>query len=203
MPREKTSREQAIDDAAVEAAIEEMKDKGVKAQPEAVLKSIAEAGMEAKDVMGTEAFLADETQEDDDQLINVYHRGDGSRRTVLISMLSKMLKRRFNSSHIEVPEEMIGQKVFSLSPVVQPERETYVCDFHKDSEIRDEVDIAGISLHCPRTEIPSKAARLTHSEHRHPQEWRTVLFAREAKEKAEDREFQQKLLKRMVAEESK
>lgn len=191
MPTDKEIQD-AIADALADAAIETLKTEGPAAADPGLLEQIA--GMDTGNKMRGGAFV-DEASKLDDQLITVYSTYDGTPSTILVSMLSKQLRKKFNSNHVEVPQHMIGARAFSVTQTIFPEREYLKCIFHEESLIRQEIDEAGYKgFYCVKDDMRTKQDVALHAEHRHRIETKAVMYAREQGEKAERLEFERALL---------
>lgn len=88
-----------------------------------------------------------------------------------------------------------GSSAFTtVAPLQPPARGTFKCLLHKDQPERAHYDTLGLPT-CPKANIPSLYMVGQHMAHRHSTANATIESEREAREKAEDREFQRSLVR--------
>lgn len=185
-------KKEAIAQAMVDAAIAGLKANGADAASMETLQAIAGApGAEQG-----KAFI-----QDDDAYVTVYSCHDGSTSRVLVSMLGKILRKRFSSIQSEVDPSKWGTPVFSLTPTEVTPRQSLLCRFHKDSAVREELDAMGLAgTVCVTNTIPTENDVRLHAEHRHRQENQVYTEAVKKAEHDEERDFQRGILELLLAQ---
>jgi len=187
------TKDEQINDAMVEAAIDTMRSAAPGKVSAGTLEQIEAEGTDKKDVMGG-AF-----EEEPDALVTIYNRYTGVSSRVLVSMLSKTLRKRFDRDDIEIPASMHGERVFSMAkPTGTQEPETHLCMFHEDSKMRAEVEAAGVMLRCRKENIATEADVVSHAENRHPSAFRAVMVKREKTERDEERDYNRQMMETLV-----
>lgn len=131
----------------------------------------------------------------DEEYVTVYSTKDGMPSDILVNMLSKTLKKRWQMGDSSIDPGLWGQRAFSLRPVMDYNAtvEPLLCIFHKDSEERAFLNSHGLSTRvCRKSNLPTEWDRLMHARHRHKSE---MLAFMEAKNTESSKEYneQQKL----------
>jgi hypothetical protein len=133
----------------------------------------------------TETFVADRRNAD---AVTVYSQMDGTSSDVLVSMLSKQLRKRFPRDP-NIPERLWGRLAFKMDPPANtPMRPKLTCWLHPDHEKRDGLQVIGLGHRvCRKSNIPSEMDVLMHVQKKHPQEYRIIEASKAEVERAEDR----------------
>lgn len=172
------------EDAAIEAAVDQLQLGGV--------KQVIQYGEDVRAVIGDSGISLESSA----GRVRVYHRETGLASDVLSDQLKMQLKKRFPSGH-----HMAGQTVFSLSPTVVPFRGEVLCLLHPDHPDRPYLDTIGLrNKFCYSAHIASEFDLEGHMAHRHSTEWKIMERARVQKNENEGRQLlreQTQLLARM------
>lgn len=178
-------RDTTVEDAAIEAAVDQMQLGGT--------QQAIQYSEDVKAVMGDGAHLILESTAG---LIPIYSRDTGDVSMALTDRLKALLKKRFPPEH-----HMAGQLVFSLSPTVEPFRGQIKCLLHPDHPDRAYLDSVGLrGKYCPANHIASEFDLESHMQHKHHREWATIQRQREREREDEGRQLlrqQTELLARM------
>jgi len=122
--------QQAAEDAAIEAAVEQLQKGGV--------ERVVQYSEDVKAVIG-EGDAKSITLTSTGGKVPVYHRETGLRSDILSDQLKAVLKKRFAAPH-----PMAGQLVFSLQPTVTPARGEVICLLNPDHPQRAYFDSIGL-----------------------------------------------------------
>lgn len=183
-----TAKESAIKEAQLDAAIAEVMD-GF-ASGETVI-----AAMQT-DEANTTTFVTDRRNVD---TVDVFNRFDGTKSEVLVSMLSKQLRKRFPRDP-GIPQRFWGQRAFSIEPpadvIAKPQLK---CWLHAEHEKRDGLNAIGLSARfCTKSNIPSEMDVRMHVQRKHPQEYRIINESIERISRDEDRALQRQQVEAMM-----
>lgn len=184
-----TTNEAAIKEAMLDAAIAEVVDG--KASGEMVIAA-AQA-----DEASTTTFVTDRRNAD---TVTVYNQHDGTPSQILISMLSKQLRKRFPRDP-SIPEALWGRRAFGVErPASAVEKPLLMCWLHKDHPKRDGLNAVGLSARfCTKANIPSEMDVRMHVQRKHPQEFRIMNEADTRIREEEDRELRRREVEAMMA----
>ncbi len=160
--------DEAIREQALDAAIEEMKSIS-SADGEQILSKIDQ---HVGNMKVEESFVVDSQFVD---TVNIYSTVDGTPSTVLVSMLSKVLRRRVPPDS-NIPERFHGQRAFALKPPEDvPVRQKLLCWLHPDHPMREELDELGLTTAtCRKANIPSEFEVQSHVQMKHKRTWATI-----------------------------
>jgi hypothetical protein len=183
-----------IKDAAVQEALLDAYLDDIKAGSAAGEMVIAAA---QHDEAETKTFVVDRTNAD---TVQVYNQHDGTTSKILVSMLSKQLRKRFPRVG-EIPENLWGKRAFGMTPpqnvVAKAE---LLCWFHKDSEKRDIIATAGLGGRvCRKSNIPTELDVEMHVQRKHPQEYKILAASERKIQEASDRDLQRRQVDSMIA----
>ena len=135
-------------------------------------------------------FAIDMDTLDHNGYVVVYHRVTREPSIILLDALAKQLKK------ID-PET--GQLAFQLErPKSPPYRGTLKCYLHADDPDRPKWDQFGF-VTCRKHNLPSDYQREMHMQRKHRMEWQAIQRDRTERDRAERREFEQLLMKQIVA----
>ena len=181
---------QAVQDALIEAQVEEIKSRAHDPGVSVFLSGDPE-------IDNAMAVPATFTTTAADRVV-IYHTETGEPREILVNMLAKTLRKR-------TPD---GKPAFSMSPGKAYKRGTFKCELHADHPMwrtvdRDEVGLAGI--YCESGHLASAFHVRRHMEHKHGDEAKVLAEYRAQSEKAETTRLMQeqtaamlKLLERQI-----
>lgn len=98
-----------------------------------------------------------ENPDRDESYVTVYSTWDNAPSEVLVSMLSKVIRKRFAKENW-IPQDLWGRMAFSLKPLPdrEPDRLNFQCMLnpqHPMRETLDELGLAGVT--CTKTGIPT------------------------------------------------
>ncbi len=170
------AKDSAIQEAMLDAYLDDLNDN--KAKQERVL-AVAQTD---------EGEFTSFVDEKDAEKVAVYNQYDGVKSMVLVSMLSKQLRKRFPRS-VEIPEHLWGKRAFGVNPPANvPERQTLLCWFHPKSEQRSMLNELGLSGRvCRKSNIPTEIEIDLHVQRKHTKEYGMVKEALRRRDEAEDR----------------
>lgn len=174
-----------VEEALLDTKVDEMKSKFSADMDTSMVTHAGPIGQEATDISSIE-------------YMPLYNTKDGRKVDVLPTMLKAKLTLRWRSEH-DVPEELIGEKVWSISPVEVARGQELLCPLHPKAEGRAMADTMGVVTVCRRDNLPNALVRRLHMEKRHPVEQRVMDEQRDDMRRAEDRESQQATLAAMQA----
>ncbi len=159
---------EAVREAALDAAVQEMQDLST-ADGEAILEKIDK---QVGNMKVEESFVVDAKNVD---TITVYSVVDGTPSVVLISMLSKILRRRVPAD-TNIPAKFHGKRAFLLSrPTNLPKRLRLKCWLHAEHPMRPELDALGMTgALCRKANIPSEFEVGLHVETKHKRSWKAI-----------------------------
>ena len=176
--------EHAAEDAAIDAAVDQLQLGGVKQAiqyTEDVKSIIGEAGLTLDSSAGK---------------VRLYNRETGVSSDVLTDQLKMHLKKRFPANH-----PMAHQLVYSIHPTVEPFKGDVICMLHPKHPDRAYLDSIGLrGKFCYSAHIASEFDLDGHMRHRHSKEWAIIERARSLEREDEGRELlrqQTQLLARM------
>lgn len=161
---------QAVQDALIEAQVEE-----IKARAHDPGFSVFLSG--DPDVDNAMAVPARFTSTAADRVV-IYHVETGEPREILVNMLAKTLRKKGAD----------GKPAFSMSPGKEYKQGTFKCELHAEHPLwrtldRDEVGLAGIF--CESGHLASAFHVRRHMEHKHGDEAKVLAEYRAQSEKAE------------------
>ncbi len=193
---------EAIEQALVETQIANWKSDGVGAMDPELLESMVSADPTLGEATNVDDKMGQAFVEDDDEMIPIYSTFDGTKSIVLVSMLGKQMRKRYDREDAEVPSSMWGKHAFSLAQTlhgkeVQGNMLKLKCMYHADHPMRDELNAMGVMMQCRKANIPTESDVLQHAENRHPKEYKVVRTTLDRRERAEDREMQRELSKQL------
>jgi hypothetical protein len=168
---------EAIREAQLQAAIEEVVDGN--ASGEALIAKVEH------EEASVESFVTDRKNAD---TVVVYNQHTGESSEILLSMLTKQLRRRFPKEP-SIPENLWGVLAFKIDPPKGlTESQMLLCFFHPDHPKREGFNEVGLSgVVCRKHNIPSEMAVEQHARKKHPQEMRIYETNMERVQAAEDR----------------
>lgn len=177
------------EDAAIDAAVEQLQAGGV--------KQVIQYTEDVKAVMGENASI---TLDSTAGIVPLYDRATGVMSATLSDQLKANLKKRYPNDH-----HMAGQLVFSLQPTIEPPRGNVKCLLHPEHPDRAHLDSIGLrGKFCPAAHIASEFDLEAHMEHRHHREWDTIQRERDHEREEEGRQLlrqQTELLAKMGGQE--
>ena len=174
-----------VEEAILDTEIDAMRGKFAAEQDTSMVTHVGEIGKESVDISSIE-------------YLPLYNSRDGRKVNVLPTMLKAKLTLRWREGH-DVPVELVGEKVWSITPVEVFKGQTLLCPLHPDAEGRAKVDTMGVTTSCRRGDLPNALVRRLHMEKRHPVEERVLAEARDEIRRAEDVASQQATLAAMQA----
>lgn len=117
--------------------------------------------------------------------VTVYSTIDGEPRHILIYMLAKVIRKK----------RADGKPAFSVSQTIPYMEGSMPCMLHESYPDRALWDSIGLRYRtCSMDGIATGMDQQLHMEHRHQQEWKTIVRYREELEKEEERDFRRALL---------
>lgn len=122
--------------------------------------------------------------------VPVYNQLDGTRSDVLISMLSKQLRKRFPKSE-NIERSYWGKRAFALEPPANlPEAVRVLCPLHPQSPERERMNEAGLQgIVCYKANMPSPVEATLHFNKKHARQ-KLILGEYEARrDREEDRDL--------------
>jgi hypothetical protein len=177
-------RQREAEDAAVEAAVDQLNLGGIE-QVIQYTEDVRAAVGEGKLTLTSSAGK-----------VRIYNRETGVPSDVLTDQLKSHLKKRFPSGH-----HLSGQLVFSLQPTVDPPMGMVMCLLHPDHPDRPYLDSVGLKgKFCYSEHIASEFDLEGHMRHRHSKEWAVIERAQKRQSDDEGRQLlrqQTELLARM------
>ena len=163
----------AAEDAAIEAAVEQLQLGGV--------QQVVQYAEDVRSAIGDGTMTLDSTA----GKVRIYHRETGVHSDVLTDQLRFQLKKRFPKGH-----HMAGELVFSLQPTVEPPRGEVMCLLHPKHPERTYLNSIGLrGKYCNSAHIMSEFDLEGHMAHRHSKEWRIITRAREQEHEEEGRQL--------------
>lgn len=175
---------QSAEDAAIEAAVDQLQLGGV--------KQALQYTEDVRSVIGDSGLTLDSSA----GRVRVYNRETGVASDVLTDQLKMQLKKRFPPGH-----SMAGRSVFSLQPTVEPFRGEVLCLLHPEHPERPYLNSIGLrGKFCHSSHIASEFDLEGHMQHRHSKEWTIIERARTRAREDEGHELlkqQTELLARM------
>lgn len=179
----------AAEDAAIEAAVEQLQMGGV--------QQVVQFTEDVKTAVGDGNMTLDSTA----GKVRIYHRETGVPSDVLTDQLKAHLKKRFPKGH-----HMAGQLVFSLQPTVEAPYGEVLCMLHPEHPDRAYFDSIGLrGKFCHSAHIMSEFDLEGHMRHRHSKEWGIIERAAQQAHDDEGRQLlrqQTELLARMSGQQS-
>lgn len=170
------AKDSAIQEALLDAYLDDLKDN--KSKQERVL-AVAQTD---------EGEFTSFVDEKDAEKVSVYNQYDGVESRILVSMLSKQLRKRFPRS-VEIPEHLWGKRAFAVSPPSNmPTRQALLCWFHPKSDRREMLNELGLGGRvCRKSNIPTEIDIELHMQRKHTADYNTVKEAVRRRDEAEDR----------------
>lgn len=145
----------------------------------------------------TKTFVTDRANAD---TIVVYNQHDGVPSTILVSMLSKQMKKRFPRTP-SIPEKLWGRRAFDINPptgIAEPLKLT--CWFHPDNAKREGLNAVGLASRvCAKSNIPSIMDVELHVQRKHPLEYKIINQHERTVNEAEDRALRRQEVAAMQA----
>lgn len=172
----------AIDQARAEAEVNDLVAKMKEAGP-AQLKAIAdELGASELFQKGTTKVTASPEAE---EMVPIFHTLTGRSAIVPVYMLKNFLSHRF-AREDWIPNPMVGQRVWSLTPTVEPSKGQYMCFLHPKHPRHDEFSALGLTGHeCHQDAIPTLHDLDLHMQRKHKSAWQAIERDRTAREQRE------------------
>ncbi|MCZ2109086.1 MAG: hypothetical protein LC118_05880 [Dehalococcoidia bacterium] len=187
MPEARESKKSAaVREALLDAAIAEAMDTESE-EGEKIIERIV------GDDATTESFVLDSRNAD---TIEVYNQYDGTRSNILLSMLSKQLRKRFPRDP-SIP--MTRKLAFKIVPPrgMKPQPK-FKCMFHAESPIREELASMGLGARlCSKDNMPSEMDAQMHARRKHPQEFNLYERTTQRRREDEDRELRRQEVEAM------
>lgn len=178
----------AIAEAQLDAYIDEIRGNPAKEQ---ALVAIAQ-----HDEAELHTFV--DKREDFDTVV-VYNVMDGTSSTILVSMLSKQLRKRFPRS-AEIPERLWGKRAFALEKPELAAKPVFTCWFHPDSPKKEGLRAVGFGDRvCAKANIPDVMNVVLHMQRKHPQEYKIIEANRAEMDRQEERTLRRQEVEAMQA----
>jgi hypothetical protein len=182
----------SVRDQALDAAVQDLQEIST-ADGESVLEKIDQ---QVGNMKVQESFVTDAKNVD---TINVYSTVDGTASSVLVSMLSKILRRRVPADP-NIPDKHHGKRAFALTvPKNLPVRLRLLCWLHPEHAMREELDQLGMTTAiCRKSNLPSEFEAQMHVQTKHKRSWAAIEANRAASVQKQGLESQSAQAEAMV-----
>ena len=181
-----------MDAESIEALVDTLAKLDGNALNREVVRSLGDiVGLDKEDQIGSPFVVRDE----DGEFATVYNSFSGLPSRVTVTMLPRLMQRKFSRQHVEVPEEFWGRRVWTATkPKVEPRTEL-PCVFGEAAPEREVVLAAGLGhINCRKANIPTESARRLHAEHSHKTSWTAYREHIVNRDASDDRAAQRELL---------
>lgn len=154
-----------VDPTQVEALVEALGKLDPSMLNKELVRSLGDVvGFDKEDSIG-KPFV---TREEDEQFVTVFNSYTGLASRITVTMLPRLMTRKFGPQHVEVPREFWGKRVWTATQPKVAARITFPCIFGEDAPEREDVVAAGQGhLLCRKHNIPNEHERTLHAQHTH------------------------------------
>ena len=164
------AEQEVVESALLDALIAEIKE--VQSHPTTAAMTPGEVLQRFDTERGPAEMSYHGVNDDSDRAVTVYSTKDGMSSEILVNMLAKTLRRRWQAES-DVPQELWGRPVFSIrpKPLYTLKTPDIKCFMHVESEERELLDTIGLGGRvCRKASISDEFSKEMHEQHRHRNE---------------------------------
>lgn len=182
-----------IDPVQVEALMDVLGRLDPSALNKEVIRSLGDVvGFDKEDSIGT-PFVS---REEDEQFVTMYNSYTGVASSMTVTMLPRIMTRKFGPQHVEVPKEFWGKRVWTATRPKVEERDVFPCIFGDSAPEREDVVASGQGhIRCRKANIPNEHERTLHASHTHKSSYNAYKAFILRKETLDDRMATREMLK--------